>query len=191
MSDTLKKNRMASLEEHHRISQFYFHEARLLDERQYQQWLALLTKDIVYTVPARHTPFVDPTKRETEALLNIEQEMSSGLEPPFRDDNHLTLSIRVMRAFKLNSWTDNPPARTRRFVSNIEAVAVDAADESDSFDVYSNLLLYFSRYAQDNHVYTARRHDFLRNTEAGLKIARREVLLDWNVITGPSVGLFF
>lgn len=176
----------ASLEQHHRISQFYFHEARLLDERQYQQWLALLTQDVAYTVPARHTPFVDPAKRETEDLLNVAQETSSGLEPPFRDDNHLTLSIRVMRAFKLNSWTDNPPARTRRFVSNIEAV-----EDGDGFDVCSNLLLSFSRYGQDNHIYTGSRRDHLRNTEQGLKIARRVVLLDWNVITGPSVGLIF
>jgi 3-phenylpropionate/cinnamic acid dioxygenase small subunit len=175
-----------SLEEHHRISQFYFREARLLDERKFQQWLSLLTDDIVYVIPARHTPFLDPAKRETEALLNLEQETSDGLEPPFRDDNKLTLSIRVMRSFKMSSWTDNPPARTRRFVSNIEAV-----QDGDSVDVYSNLLLYFSRYGQDNHTYTARRYDHLRRVENGFQIARREVLLDWNVITGPSVGLFF
>ncbi len=158
----------------------------MLDERKFQQWLALLTKDIAYSVPARHTPFVDPAKRETEALLDLAQEISSGLEPPLRDDNHLTLSIRVMRAFKLNSWTDNPPARTRRFVSNVEAV-----HEGDGFDVYSNLMLSYSRFGQDNHIYTGRRHDHLRQTDDGLRIARREVLLDWNVITGPSVGLLF
>lgn len=178
--------KMVSLEEHHRISQFYYSEARMLDERKFQQWLALLSENIVYIVPARHTPFPDPAKRGTEMLLDLEQEISSGLEPPLRDDNYLTLSIRALRSFKMNSWTDNPPARTRRFISNIEAMLDD-----DGFDVYSNLLLYFSRYGQDNHTYTARRHDHLRNTPSGLKIVRREVLLDWNVITGPSVGLFF
>lgn len=175
-----------ALEHYHRISQFYYHEARLLDERKYGQWLALLAEDVAYTVPARHTPFSDPAKRETEALLDLAQEYSSGLEPPLRDDNHLTLSIRVMRAFKLNSWTDNPPARTRRFVSNIEALVHD-----DGIEVYSNLLLYYSRYGQDNHVYTGRRHDLLRDTGDSFRIVRREVLLDWNVVTGPSAGLFF
>lgn len=175
-----------SLEDYHRISQFYFREARLLDERKYQQWLALLTEDVTYTLPARHTPFADPAQRETEALLALENDTAAGLAPPLRDDNHLTLSIRVMRAFKMNSWTDNPPARTRRFVSNIEVLQA-----GDGFEVYSNLLLYFSRYGQDNHVYTGRRHDFLRQTGDGLKIARREVLLDWNVVTGPSAGLLF
>lgn len=180
------KESLVSLEEHHRISQFYFREARLLDERKYQQWLALCTEDVTYIVPARHTPFLDPALRETEALLDLAQECSTGLAPPLRDDNRLTLTIRVMRSFKMNSWTDNPPARTRRFISNIEAVT-----EGDGFDVYSNLLLYYSRNGQDNHVYTGRRHDHLRNTPDGLRIAHREVLLDWNVVTGPSVGLFF
>lgn len=179
-------NKPVSPEQHHDISQFYFREARLLDERKYQQWLALLAEDVSYIVPARHTPFPDPAKRETEAFLDLAHESSAGLEPPMRDDSYFTLSIRVMRAYKMNSWTDNPPARTRRFISNIEAYAVDGG-----FDVYSNLLLYYSRYGQDNHVYSGRRHDLLRNTPDGLTIACREILLDWDVVTGPSVGLLF
>jgi 3-phenylpropionate/cinnamic acid dioxygenase small subunit len=177
---------IVSLEDHHRISQFYFHEARLLDERQYQQWLTLLAEDISYTMPTRHTPMLDAARRETETLLNVEQELSQGLEPPLRDDNYFTLSIRVMRSFKLNSWTDNPPARTTRFVSNIEAVPT-----ADGFEVRSNLMLALSRYGADNVIYTARRQDVIRNSEQGFKIAKRIVLLDWNVITAPSAGLFF
>ena len=179
-------NTKVSLEDYHRISQFYFHEARLLDERQYQQWLALLSEDISYTIPVRHTPMLDNAKRETEALLNIEQEISQGLEPPFRDDNLFTLSIRVMRSFKLNSWSDNPPPRTTRFVSNIEVVPI-----ADGFEVRSNLMLALSRYGADNTLYTARRQDVIRNSEQGFKIAKRNVLLDWSVIAAPSVGLFF
>ncbi len=175
-----------TLEDYHRITQFYFHEARLLDDRQYQQWLALLSEDIIYTMPARHTPMLDAAKRETEALLNIQQDVSQGLEPPLRDDNFFTLSIRVMRSFKLNSWTDNPPPRTTRLVSNIEAVPT-----ADGFEVRSNLMLALSRYGMDNTIYTARRNDVIRPEGQGFKIAKRTVLLDWSVITAPSVGLFF
>lgn len=175
-----------SLADYHRISQFYYHEARLLDERQYQQWLALLTEDIIYTMPTRHTPMLDAGKRETEMLLNVGQEISQGLEPPLRDDNYFTLSIRVMRSFKLNSWTDNPPPRTTRFVSNIEVVPV-----ADGFEVRSNLMLALSRYGNDNTIYTARRQDHIRHSEGSFRIARRMVLLDWSVVAAPSVGLFF
>lgn len=179
-------NTIVSLQEYHRISQFYFQEARLLDERRFQQWLALLAEDIRYTVPNRHTPMLDVAKRDTEAFLNVEQELSQGLEPPLRDDNYFTLSIRVMRSFKLNSWTDNPPPRTTRFVSNIEA-----APTAEGFEVRSNVMLALSRYGADNAIYTARRTDLLRNNEQGFKIASRTVLLDWSVVTAPSVGLFF
>lgn len=175
-----------SPEDYHRISQFYFVEARLLDERHYQQWLALLDENISYIIPGRHTPMLDAAKRETEVLLNVEQELSQGLEPPLRDDNYFTLSIRVMRSFKMNSWTDNPPSRTTRFVSNIEAVPV-----TEGFDVRSNLMLALSRYGADNTIYTARRIDTIRCDGQGFKITKRTVLLDWSTIVAPSAGLFF
>jgi 3-phenylpropionate/cinnamic acid dioxygenase small subunit len=187
MGDRIE-SRKVSLELAHEIQQFYFREARLLDDRQYQQWLSLLAEDVVYRVESRHTPFLDASKRETEALLDVSQEVSSGMEPPLRDDNFLTLSIRVMRSFKMNSWTDNPPARTTRLVSNVE---INTGDAEDVLLTHSNVLIAYSRYGMDNHSYSARRRDTLRLTPAGWKICRREVLLDWHVITGPSVGLFF
>ncbi|MGI9278846.1 MAG: aromatic-ring-hydroxylating dioxygenase subunit beta [Endozoicomonas sp.] len=170
------------------VEQFYFREARMLDNRQYQQWLGLLTEDIIYRIPGRHAAFADPKKKETEAFLDVGQELSQGLDTPLRDENLLILSVRVMRAFKQNSWTDNPPARTRRFVSNIEVLPDSKPDE---FKVYSNLMLSYSRHQKDNYLYTAQREDQLRLVNGEMKIARREVILDWNVITAPSLSLFF
>lgn len=170
------------------VEQFYFREARLLDERKYQQWLALVAEDVEYTLPSRHTVFVDPKKRDSEALLNVEQELSAGTDANFRSENYLTLSIRVMRAFKVNSWTDNPPARTTRFISNVEVLPGVA---SDCLQVFSNILIAYSRHDRDNHMYTARRSDILRSGEGDFLIAKREVLIDWNVVTGPSLGIFF
>ena len=40
-----------SLERWHRVQQFLFHEARLLDERRLQEWLALYAEDAEYWVP--------------------------------------------------------------------------------------------------------------------------------------------
>lgn len=170
------------------VEQFYYREARLLDDRKFQQWLALLTEDIRYTVPVRHSPTLDVSERETEVFLSTENDISQGLAPPHRDENFLTLSIRVMRSFKANSWTDNPPARTRRFISNVE---VQPHDEPDSFQVYSNLMLSYSRHRNDNYLYTAQRDDMLRLVDGNFRIARRTVIIDWNVVTAPSLGLFF
>ena len=169
------------------ISQFYYREARLLDARKFQQWMALLDENIHYLVPTRHTPTLDPKLRETEEVLNIEQELSSGLEAPLRDDNYLTLMIRATRSFKLNAWADNPPARTRRLVSNIEVIN----KSSGEYSVFSNTLLTYSRHEKDNHLFTYQREDTLLVTDESYKIKSRNVVLDWNIITGPSVSLIF
>lgn len=173
---------------HYEIEQFLYREARLLDERQFQQWLELVTDDISYTMPSRHSPLLDPSQRETEALQNVAQELSSGVEAPLRSENYLTLSVRVMRAFKINSWTDNPPARTSRFVSNVE---VQEGQEEGAYRVFSNIMIHYSRHQQDNHLFAARRRDVLRREGDALALASREVIVDWNVVTVPSVGIFF
>ncbi|MCB1614548.1 MAG: hypothetical protein KDI30_00915 [Pseudomonadales bacterium] len=171
-----------------RVEQFYYREARLLDERKYQQWLALTSDDICYKIPVRHTAFGDNSLRDTEAFLNVAQELSHGLEPAHREENKLNLSIRVMRAFKNNSWSDNPPARTRRFVSNVE---VYTTETENLLRTYSNLLLNYSRFDNDNYQYSAQRQDTLKIEGDSFVLTSRLVLLDWNVITGPSLGLFF
>lgn len=173
---------------HFEVEQFYFHEARLLDGRQFKQWMTLVTPDIAYTVPVRHTALPDPAARGEEGMYDPERELSHDLEPPHRSENLLTLSLRVDRLFKVNAWAENPPPRTRRMVSN---VSVEVGEGSHELSVLSNFILVFSRHGQDNHIYSGQRRDRLRRVEGALRIARREVILDWNVVTGPSLGLFF
>ncbi|CAH0991995.1 Biphenyl dioxygenase subunit beta [Sinobacterium norvegicum] len=170
------------------VEQFYYREARMLDERQYRQWLALVTEDVIYRMPNRHIPQVDPKQRGNEEYLSVERELSHGTEPPLRDENYFILSVRVMRAFKQNSWTDNPPARTRRFVSNVEVLATE---QVDCLRCYSNIMINYSRHQQDNYLFSAQRRDTLRRVDGELKIAARDVIIDWNVITAPTLGIFF
>ncbi len=170
------------------VEQFYFREARLLDDRKYEQWFTLVTDDVRYRIPMRHSPMLDNKKRETEEYLSTENDISQGLAPPHRDEGYLNLYIRVMRSFKMNSWSDNPPIRTRRFITNVE---VQPGSESNSSKVYSNLMLSYSRHRDDNYTYTAQRCDVLRIVDGQFRIAERTVLIDWNVVMAPSLGLFF
>lgn len=174
------------------LQQFYYREARLLDERQYQQWQALLSDSIDYLVPGRHVPQLDNSKRDTEAFLNREQEFSNRLqgndpEVPLRDDSYLHLVIRVMRSLKMVAWSENPPARTRRNVCNVELITEDG----NRLTVYSNTLLYYSRHEQVDHLYSYQRRDVLEKNGGGFKILRREVLLDNGLVPAPSAALFF
>lgn len=178
-----------SRELHFQVEQFYYREARLLDERRYQQWLALLCEDIRYVMPSRYVAQRDHAARGTEAYLAPEREMQTAAvsDLPLREENYFVLAVRVERAFKPTAWGDNPPARTRRHVSNVELIGVEVED----LIVFSNFMLNYSRHGQDNFLYSGQRRDRLRRNGDDFKVADREVILDWSVIPAPTVALFF
>ena len=69
---------------HYQVEQFLFHEASLLDARQYHDWLALLAEDIHYWMPIRRTT----TSRE------IENEFTAPGAMAFFDDDLFSVFIR-------------------------------------------------------------------------------------------------
>ena len=110
-----------SPEEQRALERFYYCEARLLDSRQYQQWLALVSEDISYCVPSRINQQVDNRQRGTEEMISVERELqgSDSMGCPIREESYVHLMLRAERAYKINSWSENPPARTRRIVGNV------------------------------------------------------------------------
>lgn len=173
-----------------RIGQFYYREARLLDERCYQQWLALVDESIEYTVPLRYVPMPDQQLQETEGFLAVDRELvrpegNSG--SPLRHDRYIELLIRTMRPYKRNSWSESPPPRTRRHISNIEVELIG----DKAYRVYSNFQLFYSHNAADNHTYHGCRRDIIKETEDHLRIFKREVITDWNNVTAPTMALIF
>lgn len=177
------------IELQYRIEQFYYHEAQLLDDRQYQQWLALLDEHIQYIMPSRINVQVDNRMRDQEAMLDISRELEDqdSAGSPLREENIIHLSMRVQRAYKINSWAENPPARTRRLVSNVRI----GEYEPDSVTVASNFILYFARPGSANFTYSGERHDQLTISDGNFKIVKRSVLMDYADIDYPTMGLLF
>ncbi len=171
------------------LERFYYHEARLLDNRQYQQWLALVAESVRYRMPARVNVQVDNRQRGGEAMLAIERELETaeGQGNPLRDEGFVHLALRVERAYKINSWSENPPARTRRIIGNVELMRRTAR----SWEVLSNFHLYYARPGSDNHLYSGQRRDALQPQEDGFRLLEREVILDYADIGQPTLGLFF
>lgn len=171
------------------VEQFYYQEARMLDSRQYQQWFALVTEDLRYIVPSRINVMVNNRERGSEDMISIERELEGADSEgcPLREEGYLQMMIRVERAYKMNSWSENPPARTRRLVSNVEILA----DEDDVLQVISNFHMHYARPGNDNYLYAGQRRDSLRRVDGDYKIAHREVVLDYANIDYPTVGLFF
>jgi 3-phenylpropionate/cinnamic acid dioxygenase small subunit len=171
------------------LERFYFHEARLLDSRQYQQWLALVTPDIRYLVPSRANPLVDNRLRGDEAMISVERELegASSNGCPIREEGYVHLMLRVERAYKINSWSENPPARTRRIVGNVEAIA----RESDRWEVWSHFHLHYARPGGNACLYAGQRRDQLQVGGEGIRLAVREVVLDYADVAYPTLGLLF
>lgn len=172
-----------------RIEQFYYREARLLDNRQYQQWLELLDPSIVYTMPNRYIPHADYSQRETEAFLAVDRELErDGPDAlPMREETYQFLAFKAKRTYRADSWSDNPPARTRRMVSNVE---VEALGEGN-YKARSNVFMFYSSRGANNHLYTLGREDILREDGDQFRVLRREVVTDEALVTVPTLTLFF
>jgi 3-phenylpropionate/cinnamic acid dioxygenase small subunit len=171
------------------LERFYYREARLLDGREYRQWLTLIDPSIEYSMPARTNVQVDNRDRGNESMISVQAELedaqSSGC--PLREERYIHLMLRVERAFKINSWSENPPARTRRIVGNIE---LEVASD-DLLSVISNFHLYYARPSSGSVIYSGQRRDVLlpqSETDSYL-IAKREIVMDYADIEVPTMGL--
>ncbi|MEZ5572415.1 MAG: aromatic-ring-hydroxylating dioxygenase subunit beta [Halioglobus sp.] len=178
-----------SADEQRALERFYFFEARLLDERQYLQWLKLLTEDVRYIMPSRINVQVDNRERGQESMTSVDRELEGedSMGCPHREESYIHLMLRAERAYKINSWSEHPPARTRRIVGNIELMA----RSHDSLSVISNFHLYYARPGCDNVSYSGQRRDTLVPNDPEWRIARREVVLDYANIQLPTLGLLF
>ena len=104
-----------------------------------------------------------------------------------RDERLLHLTMRVERAYKPNSWAENPPARTRRIVGNVELVGL----EGERLSLLSSFHLHYARPSSRSFFYAGQRRDVLQRDDAcGYKLWRREVVLDMADIDYPTLGLF-
>ena len=163
--------------EYNNVLDFLVDEAELLDNFRLDEWLNCLAEDIHYTVPVRQT---------RGALDRAER---TGLRTMHYDDNFGTLMFRVKRFTDTKSaWSEDPRSRTRRLITNLR---VHQAEKENEFEVKSYLLITRNRFeSTEVETLTAERRDVLRLTENGLKIARREIIIDMTVLAWPNLSVF-
>ncbi len=172
------------------IEQFLYREARMLDNRQFHEWLELLTEDIRYWMPMRSNRYAKISK--SLVILDDENYDESDVtredELAILDEDLDSLRMRVTRLDTGMAWAEDPPSRTRHFLSNIEVIAGDHPAE---VTVYCNIIVYRSRGDVEQDFFVGRREDVLRQVEGGWRIARRKIVLDQNVLTAKNVSIFF
>jgi 3-phenylpropionate/cinnamic acid dioxygenase small subunit len=82
---------------------FLIHEAWLLDERRFDEWLALFAADCLYWLPIGDS--------------------DSKLEPSIVYDTRARLEERVFRLNETRAYAQEPPSRTQHNISNVDVVA--------------------------------------------------------------------
>lgn len=162
------------------LESFFYEEAELLDQRRFRDWLGLLSDDVHYWVPA---------------LINFSQrEQDQAAPDPDRlahyDDDMASLRMRVRRLESSVAWSEEPPPRTRRFVSNVRVVRRTEGNGGE-LEVTSNVLIYQNRLEREVNLFAGQRHDVLRQKGDSFEIARRRVQLDQAVVLAKSLSVFF
>ena len=138
------------------IEYFLMHEARLLDERRFDEWMALFTEDGTYWVPAR------------PGQENPDDESSL-----FYDDRRL-MTTRIARLNHPGMHSQNPPSRTCHLVSNVLVEPADGAE----IVVTSNAIMV--EYRQDSQRIFAGKntHKLIRSGETFLIAAKKVELIN-------------
>jgi 3-phenylpropionate/cinnamic acid dioxygenase small subunit len=159
--------------EHFRIVEFLEEEAALLDEARLQDWLELLDADLIYRMPTRETRYSGKGDGFAKSMFNF-------------DENKATITMKALRLATFeNAWAENPPSRTRRFVTNIRAFQTA---EANAFEVSSSILLVRSRENMD--FISARRDDLLADHDGVLKLRRRTIWVDQTVLHTSNLAVF-
>lgn len=127
---------------------FLYREARLLDERRFEDWLALFTADGHYIVPGGDV-----------------QDPDGGV--PLIDDDRPTLEDRIERLRSPAAHAQSPPSRTVHVVGNVEV---------EGPHIHSTLLIHEARAGQ-TRAFAARCRHLLRWEGDQWRIAEKRVHL--------------
>jgi 3-phenylpropionate/cinnamic acid dioxygenase small subunit len=162
-----------------RVQQFYNHEAGLLDDRRFREWLGMFAETVTYRMPIRRT--VPPRERDIE--------FTGPSELSIFDESYLDLRQRIEKLETGKAWAEEPPSRTRHCISNVRL-----RREGENLRVRSNFIIFQGRFERDSYVYYGERRDLLQEScegVFGLAVAQRLILLDHTTLEVPAVSIFF
>ena len=165
------------------IEQFLYHEAEILDNRRFADWLDLLEEDIRYWMPiSRNVKFGESEREYTR----------EGQDISWFDEGKDTLTRRVNQILTGIHWAEEPLSRICHTVSNIQVTeAIPSVSEATQVNVKCRFLIYRNRVQTETDFLVGKREDVLRKVDGQWKIARRKVILDQNVLLAKNLTVFF
>lgn len=168
---------MARIALQYEVEQYYYDEAALLDDRKFDEWLALFAPDAHYWMPIRRTM----------TSADLAKEFTARGAMAFFDDDRNLLAARVKKLGTGYSWSEDPPSRTRHLVTNVRIVRI----EGDELGVETNFHLYRTRLNSEEDNWIGSRKDVLRRTDDRLMIVSRHIFLEQTVLLSRNLSSFF
>lgn len=176
-TDTLEQGKLADMETHFKVTQFYNLEAEILDDGRFGDWLEMLAADLRYWAPVRTNRL-----RRQQALSILQPD-----EAAFYDETKESLAWRIRRFDTGMAWSEDPPSRTRHLVSN-----VTVREHPDGLLVRSAFLVYRNRLEKETNIFAGGRTDLLRERGVyGFELAKRTLLFEANVLQAKNISTFF
>lgn len=162
------------------VNAFLTYEARLLDERRFEEWLELFTEDARYWIPVRGSGGMGPAPGTAAA--------DRAKELSIMDDDKSMLEKRVARIRSGVAWAEEPPSATVHLIANVDIGTVD--EEQREVEVRSAVFLYRSQLETEREFVLGRRRDLLARRDQGWRIRRREVELADGVLAMKNLSIF-
>jgi 3-phenylpropionate/cinnamic acid dioxygenase small subunit len=167
-----------SMQLHYDVSQHYFQEATLLQDREFSAWLeTFVAKDIHYWMPVVERRYVKDRREEP-----------SPNDMAIVNDNYDELKQRVDRLGTGTVWMENPPSSVRYLITNVQAFHTDNEDE---LVVLSNFVIVRNRSQLEHSEHVGCRRDVLRKVGDGFQLAFRKITLDARVTEDKNLYIFF
>jgi 3-phenylpropionate/cinnamic acid dioxygenase small subunit len=164
------------------IEEFLYREADLLDERRYEEWLALVAEDVRYWMPMRRNVKVGEAEREFTR---------AGQDINWFDEGKETLTRRVKQILTGMHWAEEPVSRISHMVSNVRLLEVNpSAAEPAEVTIRCRFLVYRNRVETETDILVGKREDVLRRADGQWQIARRKIVLDQNVLLTKNLTFF-
>ena len=178
-----QREAMAQLLLERDVANFLYHEAEVLDERRYEEWLNLLAEDIRYWMPIRRNVKLGELEREFTR---------EGQDVNWFDEGKDTLTRRVQQILTGVHWAEEPLSRLCHMVSNVQLLdAQPSVLEPSDVTVKSRFLIYRNRVETETDILVGKREDVLRRVDGAWKICRRKIVLDQNVLLTKNLTFFF
>jgi 3-phenylpropionate/cinnamic acid dioxygenase small subunit len=160
---------------YNRLLETLYDEAAALDERRFDDWVAMLATDLIYQAPIRIT----------RTGVNKDRDVMRTMF--HYDETYESILMRTGRLQK-SAWAEDPPSRCRRFVTNVRVAECENPGE---YEVVSYLFLERSRGDNPhNEQLTAERRDVWRHVDGVYVMARREIIVDQSVLGMSNLAIF-